>query len=237
MWSGGADSTCVTDYMLRQSDDELVLCHIVFTNTAKVDQDNPLRLKHNAIKNAQLMAIKQITAYWERENYRPFTLDVMHYSFPLGTPHGSHNIGMPLMGSRAVRNHKVDRYMTGLNPITYRDPNAKKKLETYEALFDLLVAEPVSVTDSCDGLDLPGSKVKSIPSNKNYSHVKWEKPLVKRGWGKRGVAKRLPPKLRRLVVSCDHPTTYEDHWERCEECFRCNKWEQVGGLKDGEESV
>ena len=227
MWSGGADSTCVVDQMLRNTDDELVLCHILFTNTAKVDQDNPLRLKHNVIKSAQQVAIKQIAAYWKKENYRPFTLDIMHYSFPLSTPHGSHNLGGPFMGSRAVRNHEADRYMTGLNPITYRDHDAKKKLETYESLFDLLVAEPVSVTQVWDGLDLPGTKAKSLPSEKNYSHVKWEKPLAELGWGKLGVAKRLPPELKSLVVSCDNPTTHGDHWERCGECYRCSKWEQV----------
>ncbi len=139
---------------------------------------------------------------------------------------------MPFMGSRAVRNHEADRYMTGLNPITYRDPDAAEKLKTYEALFDLLVAEPVSVIQSYDGLDLPGKKFKSIPTDKNYSHVKWEKPLADFGWGKRGVAKRLPPELKRLVVSCDNPTTYDDYWERCGECYRCSKWEEVGGLDE-----
>jgi|TARA_R110000824_G_scaffold373562_2_gene563952 hypothetical protein len=238
LWSGGADSTVIVDQMLRNTTDELVLCHILFTNSVEDNADGHLwRKKHKAIAAAQVAAITQIADYWEQSGYRPFALDIMPYQLPIMYQYGSHGIMFPFMGALAVRNHDADRFITGITPVTLRDENAKKKHEDGEDLFNLLVKYPIATTRVRSDMSLPGEKVTGVLGENSYSHVKWEKPLVELGWGKRGVVKQLPPKLRRLVVSCDYPTTHEDHWERCGKCFRCNKWEQVGGLVDGDDDV
>lgn len=231
MWSGGADSTCVVDQMLKNIDDELVLCHIVFDNDIKSAKDiEDLRFrKHTAIAAAQLVAIKQIAAYWERGGYRPFTVDVMPYHFPQVTHCSSHRAALPFLGAVAVRNHNADRYMTGITPITLRLDVWKKRTENDEAIFNTMMQRPITKPTIRNDLSLPGPKLVPVLVENRYANIKWEKPLVEWKWEKQAVANRLSPEIRKLVVTCDYPITHEDRWEPCEKCFRCLRWAQVVG--------
>ena len=226
-WSGGADSTVIVDEMLRNTTDELVLQHLLFKSDG-VEDSNNLRIKrHNLIAAAQVVAIKQISDYWKREGYRPFILEIIPYQHHFRR--STHGVAGPFFGARAVRKYNADRFITGslksdrFGGLLSREGNYAKELErrrTYnrrglvylapqlQALFDLEMQYSTS-------------------GDSDYSHVKWEKPLVDRGWEKNDIAEHLPPELRKLVVTCDNPTTYEDHWERCEECRRCNLWESA----------
>ena len=226
-WSGGADSTVIVDEMLRNTTDELVLQHLLFKSDVVEDSNNLSIERHNLIAAAQVVAIKQISDYWKREGYRPFTLEIIPYQHPFRR--STHGVAGPFFGARAVRKYNADRFITGslksdrFGGLLSREGNYAKELErrrTYnrrglvylapqeQALFDLEMQYSTS-------------------GDSDYSHVKWEKPLVDRGWEKNDIAEHLPPELRKLVVTCDNPTTYEDHWERCEECRRCNLWESA----------
>ena len=217
-WSAGADSTVIVDDMLRNTTDELVLQHLLFKSDGVEDSNNLRIERHNLIAAAQLVAIKQISDYWKREGYRPFILEIIPYQHHFRR--SSHGVAGPFFGARAVRKYNADRFITGaMNPDHWLmrsirhsgSRDIRKRGLVYlpaqlEALFDLEMQYSTS-------------------GDSDYSHVKWEKPLVDRGWEKNDVADHLPPELRKLVVTCDNPTTYEDHWERCEKCRRCNLWE------------
>ncbi len=231
MWSGGADSTVIVDQMLRKTTDELVLCHLIFKNDFDKDIEDLRHQKHSAIAAAQIVALPHIIDYWAQEGLRPVTFDVMRYNFPLVHSSGSHRAMLPFLGALAVKNHSADRFITGVSPVTLRIELSKKRHENNEAIFDLLMQRPVTEPKVRNDLSLPGTKLIGVPIENKYAGMRWEKPLVSWGWGKKGVVKELPSELRKLVVTCDNPTTYEERWERCGECFRCNKWEALGGLK------
>lgn len=242
MWSGGADSTVIVDQMLRNTADELLLQHIVIGAAPISDSDDVSLVggirRRAAICAAQVVAVKQITNYWKQEGYRPFTLDISYYQPPAGHLVGSALVNV-LSGVFAAQHYNADRFITGVGPISVRNGNAlaAQQLKQLQDTFDVLMQGRKKSIKVRNDMSLPGEKAVIVLGDSDYSHVKWEKPLAEWGWGKRGVVKRLPPKLRRLVVSCDYPTTHEDHWERCGKCFRCNKWEQVGGLVDGDDDV
>ena len=226
-WSGGADSTVIVDEMLRNTTDELVLQHLLFKSDGVEDSNNLRIERHNLIAAAQVVAIKQISDYWKREGYRPFILEIIPYQHHFRR--STHGVASPFFGARAVRKYNADRFITGslksdrFAASLSREGDYAKELERraignrrglvylapqMQALFDLEMQYSTS-------------------GDSDYSHVKWEKPLVDRGWEKNDIAEHLPPELRKLVVTCDNPITYEDHWERCEECRRCNLWESA----------
>lgn len=233
MFSGGSDSTVLVDKMLLHTTDELVLCYLKFTNVSKDIKDDIRFQKHKKIADAQAVAIKQITDYWKQAGYRSFTLDFMPYSLPMMYPSGSHSTSFPMMGALAVRNHQADRFMTGITPATLANTGDLKKHKIKEAVFDLILQYPLTKAKVLTDLKLPGRKIVGKSIQTQIHGVTWEKPLCDWGWHKYHVARNLPPELRALVVSCDYGTTYEDHWEKCGECFRCNKWIKVcEGLDD-----
>ena len=227
-WSGGADSTVIVDDMLRNTTDELVLQHLLFKSDGVEDSNNLRIERHNLIAAAQVVAIKQISDYWKREGYRPFILEIIPYQHHFRR--STHGVAGPFFGARAVRKYNADRFITGA--MTSNRPRApgvaRKDLPPGRSRRDLPpgVNRRQDWTPQLQALfDLEMQY--STSGDSDYSHVKWEKPLVDRGWEKNDVAEHLSPELRKLVVTCDNPTTYEDHWERCEECLRCNIWESA----------
>ena len=205
MWSGGADSTLIVDEMLRNTTDELILHHIVFKSDVVEDSKKLYIQRHNLTASAQLVALKQIDDYWKQEGYRPFTLDIIYYQHSFQG--GGHGIAAPIFGIRAIRKYNADRFITGhRNAGDGRYGYQKYPTKEHKILFELEMQ-----------YDATGN---SKPSN-----VKWERPLshLNRG-NKMMIAEQLPPALRELVVTCDYPTTYGDHWVRCYECIRCKDW-------------
>ena len=226
-WSGGADSTVIVDEMLRNTTDELVLQHLLFKSDGVEDSNNLRIERHNLIAAAQLVAIKQISDYWKREGYRPFILEIIPYQHHFRR--STHGVAGPFFGARAVRKYNADRFITGslksdrFGASLSREGNYAKELERRRAYNRRGLVYLAPQLQALFDLEMQYS----TSGDSDYSHVKWEKPLVDRGWEKNDIAEHLPPELRKLVVTCDNPTTYEDHWERCEECRRCNLWESA----------